>query len=136
MALVVPNTAEISMLKYILKTETPEDLVIHLYNNNVFPSETDTLATYTEVSGSGYSLQNLISSAWVVTPGNPASATHPLIAWVFTAAAGPVYGYYITRMSSGDLFWAERFNNGPYNIQNVNDEVRVTPKITLNNIIA
>ena len=135
MSLVVPNTAEATMLKYTLNAEAPEDLVIRLYSNDIIPSQTDSVTDYTEVTGGGYAAQNLIAGAWIVTEGNPSTATHPLVTWVFTAAVGNVYGYYITRQTTGDLFWAERFLNAPYNIQNVNDEIRVTPKISLNNVI-
>jgi len=40
-----------------------------------------------------------------------------------------VYGYYLTQTSSGLLVYAERFTNGPYNIADNGDVIRVTPQI-------
>jgi len=130
MALVVPNSAEIFILGYILKQQTPEDLDIRLYVNDHIPSEADTVTNYIEASGANYAPIQLQSSQWSITPGTPTVAQHPQVAWTFTGPVGNVYGYYITRRVSGDLVWAERFTNGPYNIQNNNDQIRITPRLT------
>lgn len=131
MALVVPNGSEAQMLNYILNKTTPEDLTIRLYSNDITPGETDVVGTYTEVTGGGYSSISLTPASWTVTPGNPSSGEHTQVTWTFTGSVGLVYGYYITRDSTSDLFWAERFTSGPFNIQNNGDEIRVTPRLTL-----
>jgi len=131
MALLVPNSAEIEILKYIFNQTSPENLVIRLYSNNVTPSETDTVGTYTETTGGGYAPINLTPGNWTLLSGNPATASHTLVEWTFNASVGNVYGYYVTRISSGDLVWAERFTNGPYNINNVGDILRITPRLSL-----
>lgn len=131
MALVVGNAAEVIMLNYILNKDTIEDLVIHLYGNDQTPVETDLIGDYTEISGGGYAAVNLTAGSWVVTSGTPTSADYPQITWTFTGAVGNVYGYYVTRQTGGELMWAERFTNGPFNIQNNGDVIRVTPRLTL-----
>ena len=131
MTLLVPNAAESVMLEAFLNKTAPQDLVLRLYSSDTTPSETDTEATYTETSGGGYSGSNLTAASWTVTPGNPTTAAYPEVTFTFTGAAGNVYGYYVTQTTSGKIMWAERFTNGPFDIQNNGDEIKITPQITL-----
>lgn len=119
------------MIQYILNVDTPEGLVIHLYSNNIIPTETDVVANYTEVVGGGYSSIGLTAGSWITIPGTPTSAEHTEVTFTFNAAVGNVYGYYVTRVTGLELMWAERFSNGPFNIQTSGDEIRVTPRLTL-----
>ena len=136
MALIVPNSAEGFILGYIVGTETPEALTIRLFDNDYTPTETDTVAAYTEVTGSNYAGISLGTPGnWTITDGEPSLAEHTQVSWTFDANAnqvGNVYGYYVTRDTSNDLVWAERFTNGPYNIQTENDQIRITPRLTAN----
>ena len=131
MALVVGNTAEVIMLDYILNRDAPEDLVIRLYSNDQTPVEADVIGDYTEVTGGGYASVALTSGSWSITPGDPSVADYPQVTWTFTGSVGNVYGYYVNRTTGGELMWAERFTNGPFNIQNNGDEIRVTPRLSL-----
>lgn len=131
MALLVPNGAEQVMLENILNKTAPENLTLILYTNNITPGETDTIATYTEASGSGYAAVALTAANWTATPGAPTEAVYPEVTFTFTGALGNVYGYAIKGATSGNLKWAERFSNGPYNVQNNGDQIKVTPKLTL-----
>lgn len=131
MAYAVPDNSEVYMLEYIFNKTAPQELDIRLYTNNHPPTETDTAANYTEAAGGGYVTKQLSSASWTVVAGNPSLGTHTQISWLFTGAVGNVYGYYVTRRLTGELMWAESFNNGPYNIQNNGDEIRVTPRFSL-----
>lgn len=131
MALVVPNSAEQIIIQYILNISTPEGLVVHLYSNNILPQETDTISNYTEVVGGGYSSISLVAGNWTVVPGTPTTAEHTEVIFSFTGAVGNVFGYFVTRVTGGELFWAERFSNGPFDIQTPGDEIRITPRLTL-----
>jgi len=134
MALVVPNASEVIMLNYILNIDAPENLSIRLYANNVIPDENSTVATFTEVAnGLGYTTggQSLTPGSWSVISGNPSQAEHTEVTWTFTGAAGNVYGYYVTRDTGGELMWAESFTNGPFNITTNGDEIKITPRLTL-----
>lgn len=126
MALLVPNNGEVDALKYFLNVSGPENLVLRLFTSDTTPSETDTADTYTEASGYGYSAIALVAANWVVIEGNPTVATHPLQTFTFTGGLGFVYGYYLTRASSGRLAYAERFSDGPYPVVNNGDQVKVT----------
>lgn len=134
MALVVPNASEVIMLNYILNIDAPENLSIRLYANNVIPDENSTVATFTEVAnGLGYTTGgiSLTPGSWSVISGNPSQAEHTEVTWTFSGAAGNIYGYYVTRDTGGELMWAERFTNGPFNITTNGDEIKITPRLTL-----
>lgn len=131
MSLLVPNDSESIILQYIINNNTPEDLVVCLYANDVTPDEDSTVETFTEVTGSGYSPQKLIPRNWKVTSGKPSIAEYEEIVWTLTATIGAVYGYYIIRETGGELMWAEYFPKGPFMIKTNGDEIRVKPVITL-----
>lgn len=131
MTLVVPNTAELDILSAYLNKTAPEDLVVKLYTNNITPGDTDTAATYTEASGYGYSAQALTAASWAITAGDPTVAVYPELTFGFTGALGNVYGYFVVGASTGRIKWAERFTTGPFNILNNGDEIRVTPRLTM-----
>lgn len=131
MALLVPNLSEEIMINYILNRDLPEGLVIRLYSNNIIPQETDTITNYVEVVGGGYASIGLVAGNWTILAGTPTSAEHTEVVWTFTGAVGNVFGYYVSRLTGLELMWAERFSNGPFNIQTNGDEIRVTPRLTL-----
>jgi hypothetical protein len=130
LALLVPNAAEDVMLQNILNKTAPQNQTLKLFTNNITPAETDTEATYTEAAGSGYAAVGLTGASWTITPGNPSSAAAAEQTFNFTGALGNVYGYFVVQAVSGKIMWAERFTNGPYNIQNNGDQIKVTPQFT------
>ena len=119
------------MLQYLTNNDAPENLVIHLYANDVTPNENTTTATFTEVAGGGYSSQALTPGSFSIVTGSPSQAEHTEITWTFTGAVGNVYGYYVTRQTGLETMWAERFSNGPFDIQTNGDQIKITPRITL-----
>jgi len=134
MAVVVPNASETIMLQYITNNDAPENISILLYSNNVIPDESSTEATFTEVTnGLGYTTGGIsfTPASWSITTGNPSQAEYLEVTWTFTGVKGNIYGYYVTRDTGGELLWAERFSNGPYDIQTNGDEIKVVPRLTL-----
>lgn len=130
MPLVIPNHGETDALQYFVNKATPQDLVLRLFTNNVTPSESDTAASYTEASGSGYSAITLTGTNWSTpTEGAPSSISYPEQTFSFTGTIAAIYGYYCTRASSGRIVLAERFPSGPYAI-NSGDSIKITPVIT------
>jgi hypothetical protein len=135
MALVVPNQGEVKLLELALKDATPGNQTLHLFVNDVTPGESDTVATYTEMSDYGYSSKTLTRSNWTVSNvGGVTTASYPSQTFSFTksgeSSATTVYGYYITTNDGTEkLLWAERFAN-PVIISNTGDEIRLTPKIS------
>lgn len=133
MPLVVPNNGEGDALNFFVNKANPTDLILRLYTNNITPAETDVAATYTEASGSGYASVSLTGANWTITEGAPSDAAYAQQTFTFTGAlggGGNVYGYYMTRTTSGRIALAERFSDGPYPIANNGDQIKITPKVT------
>lgn len=133
MALLVPNNGEGDGLKAFLNHTAATDPILRLYTNNITPAETDTAVTYTEATFTGYSSVTLTGSSWSVVEGAPSEGSYAQ--QTFTSTAGSqnqsCYGYFVTRTTSGRIGWAERFSDGPYTIVNNGDNIKVTPKITM-----
>lgn len=130
MSLLVPNAAEDVMLQNILNKTAPQNQTMILYTSNTTPAETDTEATYTEASGFGYASVAFTGASWTITTGNPTSAAAAQQTWTFTGNLGNVYGYMVKQTTSGKILWAERFSDGPYNIVNNGDQIKITPQFT------
>lgn len=131
MALVVCNNGEGDALQYFVNRASPQDLVLRLNTNNITPAETDVAASMTEATGFGYASVTLTGASWgAPSEGAPSSIAYAQQTFTFTGPLGNVYGYYCTRASSGRLAIAERFSDGPYNIVNNGDQIKVTPAIT------
>lgn len=131
MALLVPNTGEVIALSYLVNKSTPENLVYRLFATNVTPAETDTAATYTEATGGGYAAITLTGSSWTVTGGAPSTAAYAQQTYTFTGALttnATIYGYYVTRATTGDLVLAETFTS--FTPANNGDNIKLTPQIT------
>lgn len=126
MTLVVPDGGEDIILAYVVNKDSPEDLVLRLFTNNITPGESDEVGDYTEASGNGYASIELAGASWTVSGG----ASYAQQTFTFTGALGDVYGYYMTRKTSGELVWAERFSGAPFNIANNGDQIKITPTIS------
>ena len=127
MSLVVPNTGEVLALERFLKTS---DETLKLFTNNITPAETDTDATYTECSITGYSAKTLTAASWTVTGGAPSDGTYAEQTFTFTGGFGAtVYGYFVVDAGVGTLMWAER-DSSPYTPANNGDQIKLTPTLT------
>jgi len=133
MTLVVPNNGEGTALANFVNKTAPEDGVLFLFKSNTTPAETDVTASYTEADFTGYASQALTGATATVTEGAPSNA-----AWAqktFTSSADQtlqnVYGYGVKGSVSGKIKWAERFSGAPFAIQNLNDQILITPQITM-----
>lgn len=133
MALLVPNNGEGDALEFFVGKANATAPILRLFQNNITPAETDTAATYTEATWTGYAAITLTGASW----GAPSEGAPSSIAFAqqtFTSSAGSQnqsnYGYYMTRTTSGRIMLAERFSDGPYVIVNLGDEIKVTPTIT------
>lgn len=128
MALLMVNQGEVILAEAMLNKTAPQDLVLRLFKNDKTPADSDTESGYTEADFTGYAHQDLTASSWVVTGGAPTTCAYPQV--TFTSTAGsqnqPVYGYFLTQVTSGKLMWAERFTDGPYTIVNNGDAIKVT----------
>lgn len=60
----------------------------------------------------------------------PSIASYAEQTFTFSGALGNVYGYYVTLDADSKYQFGEKFSDGPYNIQNNGDSIKVTPKFT------
>lgn len=132
MALVVVDVkGEILMLQYIVGLVSAGNPVLHLYANDVTPSDTTVLADLTEVSGStGYAATTLASSTWTTTQiAGVTTAVHSETTFTFSTTATS-YGYYVTN-TLGDLLWLERYSGAPFSLPSGGGTISITNKISL-----
>lgn len=130
MALVFPDQGENLSLEMLVNKTAAQNLVLRLYKSNTTPGESDTEATYTEATFTGYSAITLTGASWGAASGGSIAYAQQ----TFTSSANQttenIYGYYYTQVTSGKLVSAERFADGPYAITNDGDNIKVTPTLT------
>ena len=129
MTLLVPNNGEGDALSFLVNKSSPTDPILRLYSSNTTPAETDTAATYTEYSATGYAAITLTGSSWTIAEGAPSQASYSQQTFTMTGA-GDAYGYYVTRTTSGRIAWAERFTSAPFSIPSGGGTIKITPQIT------
>lgn len=107
MAINFPDVGENLALEMIVNKTAPQNLVLKLYSNNITPSDTDTAATYTEATFTGYSSITLTGASW----GSAASGSIAFAEQTFTcsgAGSENIYGYFVIQTTSGTLLYSER----------------------------
>lgn len=132
--LVVVDQGESAFLELVCSV----DYYLRLFTNDVTAGltagqvEALTAASFTEASFTGYSAKMLTGGSWTVASGAPASAAYTAQAFVSTAsqAAQTLYGYHVTRVSTGQLQWFEYFDS-PVSISGADEFITVTPRLTM-----
>ena len=133
MPLVVPDTAEVRLLEYIVNKSSPTNLVLHLYTNTVdLSTETFTTGSFTEVSASGYAPVTLTGSNWSASTSTGISSAAYSTGITFSFTAGvDVRGYYVTN-TSNQILWAEEFPGAPFTLPSTGGDIAIRPQIQLN----
>lgn len=133
MPLVVPDTAEVRLLEYIVNKTSPTNLVLHLYTNTVDLS-TDAFSTgsFTEASASGYAPVTLTGSNWTASTsvGISSAVYNTGITFNFTVGVD-VRGYYVTN-TSNNILWAEEFPGAPFTLPSTGGDIAIRPQVQLN----
>lgn len=132
MALVCPDVwGEILLLQYIVGMVNADNPVLHLYANDITPSDTTVKSDLTEVAGStGYTPITLLSANWTtVQTGGVTTAVYSEQTFTFTTDA-TAYGYFVTNQSN-QLLWLERFSGAPFDIPDGGGTISVTTKLSL-----
>ena len=132
--LVVVDQGESAFLDLICSV----DYYLRLFTNDVTAGlstaqrDALTVSSFTEASFTGYSAKTLTGGSWTVTPGAPASASYSAQAVVSSASqsAQSLYGYHVTRVSTGLLQWFEYFDS-PVSISGADEFITVTPRLTM-----
>lgn len=133
MSLVLSNNGEFDSLNHILGKVNPPNLVLRLFKNNYTPSQTSVTSDFTEADFTGYSAITLLPSDWSITEGTPSFAETAYKYFTSTAnqSVQNIYGYYLTWVGSGRLFYSERFPSGATQITNDDDEIGVAAHFEL-----
>ncbi len=141
MALVVPNTADILMLQYVLNVVGQDgaaappggERLLRLFTNNLTPGKTTVIGDITEASAAGYSSFTLAGTGWTTSSvGGVNAAVYSQQVFSFTTGV-TVYGYYVTTTEViPQLLWVERFSVAPYTLPAGGGEIAITPRITFN----
>jgi hypothetical protein len=133
MPIKVSNSAELVLLAAIRSYLNSQPDVLHLYQNDLTPGDSDEVGDYTECDFDGYLSINL--GAWSVptTVSGKAYIAEATKVFVCTGNTTPndVYGYYVTNYAGTELLWAQRFTSPPIPITEADDAISVTPTFTL-----
>ena len=132
MALNFPDTGENLSLEMIVNKTAPQNLVLKLFKNNITPSDTDTAATYTEATFTGYSAIPLTGASWNAASAGTITYSAQQTFTCTGASADSIYGYYVVQSSSGILLYSERDASAPFAVSNSGDAVKLTPSISAN----
>lgn len=125
MALLVPNTGEVWFLTKALANNT----TLHLFSGETVPAETDTAATYTEITITGYAAKTLTGGSWTIATDASGVSTASYAAQTFDfTAGGSIAGYMVKDGTT--VIWAERFSDGPYTIPSGGGKLEITPTIS------
>jgi hypothetical protein len=124
----LPNSGITITLQNLLNYSVPEDQVLRLFINDINPDITSVTSDFMEVKGSGYEPIKLKGKSWQFSI---VSAEYSAQEFIFTGEIGYIYGYYITQQNSNKLLWAERFDEGPFEIRNEGDRIIVEPSISM-----
>lgn len=130
MALICPDEGEILLLQYIVGMTLADNPVLHLYSNDLTPSDTTKKTDLVEVSSDGYAAITLLSNQWTTTQvGGVTTAVYSEETYTFTTDS-TAYGYYVTN-ETDELLWLERFTSAPFLIPNGGGTISITSKLTL-----
>jgi hypothetical protein len=124
MAFTTPQEGEVQMLNLILNKAAGEELNLRLFSNNVSPGETDTIATYTICSGSGYADINLAHASFTVTGANPSTFAYPQQTFTLSGAL-TAWGYVVQGATSSKVYFAENFGSA-FTIPSGGGTIKVT----------
>lgn len=132
MALVAPyQKGEILLLQYIVGMVNADNPVLHLYSNNITPSDSTVIGDLTEVDPlTDYTAITLLSANWTTTQvGGITTAVFSEQTFTFGTDA-TAWGYYITD-ESNQLLWLEKFSGSPFSIPDGGGTISITTKLTL-----
>lgn len=132
MSLVVVNGGMVNVMTTLKNDWNSATLKLGLFQNNVNPTRTSTLAGFTEADFAGYARLTLDDFAGPTNiGGNVWQLSHPVQVWSSTGPtpANTIYGYLVADSSWTTLLWAEKFTS-PVAISASGSAVLVGPRVT------
>ena len=115
-----------------LKLMLSKNLVLRLFENDIKPDYYSTINDFKEVGSGGYSPKILNASKWKFgfIEDIPV-AVYPEQLFIFNGPVGLIFGSYITDTNGEVVRVAKRFDDGPYEVLRMKDNITVGPKIRL-----
>jgi hypothetical protein len=134
----IPDPSE----EFILDTIFAVNYTLNLFKNDVesglsiAQKEALTVASFTAATFTGYTSKALTGGSWTTTQGAPSTAVYASQTFASTAnqASTDQYGWYLTRTTGGALVAYEYFSS-PVAVAFNGDEIRVTPRFTLQDTV-
>lgn len=124
------NASEIVLLQYLLNMISVQNSVLHLYVNDVTPSETTLIGGLTEATDIDYAPVTMPGTNWTTTQvSGVTTGVYSEQTFNFNTV-NSVYGYYVTN-TSNQLLWVERFPGAPFVLPDDGGQIVVGPRITL-----
>lgn len=102
-----------------------DNVIIHLFINDITLAPTDTISSFTEMTASGYESVSL-SNEWSVSIN---IANYTEVSFDLTEAA-TAYGFYITNEAETILLWSEKFDTAQ-TVGAGGGSILVTPEISI-----
>jgi hypothetical protein len=128
--IVAPKTGEMTLLSYILGLKPVSDKVLHLYVNNVNPTDSINIGQLTECTSAGYEPIILSASNWSIVEDKTGTATgvYPKVNFRFMDAV-EVWGLYVTD-TDNNLLWCEKFTKSCM-LSELGGLIQIDPQIQL-----
>lgn len=103
---------------------------VRLYSNNHTPTDSDTIANYTEATFTGYAAINMPAFPASTVTGHVASSTAASITFTLTSGSQAIYGVYITDNAGTNLLAAIEDPNAPVTLNTTVNTYTVTLTLT------
>ena len=115
-----------------LDTATPWSTAkVRLFTNNHTPTDSDTVANYTEATFSGYAAVTIGAFPASAVAAHVASSSPPTITFTLTAGTQNIYGVYITDAAGTNLLGAVLDPNAPVTLNTTTNTYQVTLTLSL-----
>lgn len=117
-------------LNALIATSPFATMRIHIFVNNIVPSDSDTLGMYTECTMTGYVAQSVTGWSAASLTGHVGSTSSAQNTFNFSGSFQPIYGVYYTDSTNTKLYGAVRDPNAPVSINSTVSQYLVTTTVT------
>ncbi len=134
--IVFPSEGDRNVAEIVLNKSTSPDLLIKLFTNEKTSiDKTDTVASFTELTGCGYQAKTLVHGNWIIsTEDGKTTSEYAEQLWTLTQPVQQIFvrGYFIVLSSDPTkIFYADKLPY-PVPIQYAGDKVAIKPVIEWN----
>lgn len=131
MAVIIHGEGLTQMLGLVVNRYTQDDVVLHLFNNDITPDSTTAYSAFSEPTDTSYAPITLTGSSWTVGPSMDAAlAEYAPVDFTFDAGDS-VYGWYLTNNAGNIAYFSERFPSAPFVVPGGGGTITVTLSISL-----